>query len=60
LRPAATSLVAIGLYLAVVIGFQATGHEHPSITESEYNFRLQEMDSPISTHVGGTAMTDDR
>lgn len=52
--------MAIGLYLAVVIGFQATGHEHPSITESEYNFRLQEMDSPISTHVGGTAMTDDR
>jgi ferredoxin len=60
LRPAAASLVAIGVYLAVVVGFQATGHWHTSITEAEYNFRLQELDSPIYTHVGGTAMTDDR
>ena len=60
LRPAVASLVAIGLYLAVVVGFQVAGHWHTSITEAEYNFRLQELDSPIYTHVGGTAMTDDR
>lgn len=60
LRPVTATALAVGLYLAVVAGFQAAGHWHTSITEAEYNFRLQELDSPLYTHVGGTAMTDDR
>ncbi len=60
LRPVTATALAIGLYLAVVAGFQAAGHWHTNITEAEYNFRLQELDSPLYTHVGGTAMTDDR
>jgi len=59
MRPAVASLVAIGLYLAVIGGFYATGHWRTSITEDEYHRRLQEMDSPVYTHVGGQAMSED-
>ena len=47
------------MYLVVVFGFRATGHWHTDITEEEYHHRLQELDSPLYTHVGGTAMTED-
>ena len=60
LRPATATMFAVGLYLAVVLGFQAAGHWHTSVTEQEYHWRLQELDSPVYTHVGGTAMTDER
>ena len=29
-----------------------------SVTEEEFHRRLQELDSPLYTHVGGTAMTE--
>jgi len=34
-------------------------HWHTSITEEEYHRRLQELDSPLYTHVGGTAMAEE-
>jgi polyferredoxin len=59
LRPATATLLAVGLYLVVVFGFRAAGHWHTDITEQEYHRRLQEVDSPLYTHVGGTAMTEE-
>ncbi len=59
MRPAVASLVAIGLYLAVIGGFYATGHWRTSITEDEFHERLQEINSPVYTHVGGQAMTEE-
>jgi polyferredoxin len=58
LRPATATLVAVGLYLVVVLGFRAAGHWHTDVTEQEYHRRLQELESPLYTHVGGTAMTE--
>jgi len=59
LRPATASLLAVGLYLAIVVGFKATGHWYTVVTEEEYHQRLQEIDSPLYTHVGGTAMAEE-
>ena len=58
LRPVTAAAVAVGLYLTVILGFQAAGHWHTSVTEEEFHRRLQELDSPLYTHVGGTAMTE--
>jgi polyferredoxin len=58
LRPAVASLVAVAVYLAVVGGFQLSGHWHTSVTESEYNRRLPQLSSPLYTHVGGRAMAE--
>jgi len=51
--------VAIGLYLAVITGFHVTGNWHTSITEAEFHERLQEIESPLYSHVGGQAMTEE-
>jgi ferredoxin len=59
LRPAIATLVAVGLYLVVVFSFRAAGYWHTDISEQEYHRRLQELDSPLYTHVGGTAMTEE-
>jgi polyferredoxin len=59
LRPVTASLLAVSLYLAVIVGFRTTGHWNTSVTEEEYHRRLQEIDSPLYTHVGGTAMTEE-
>jgi len=59
MRPITATLFAVGLYLVVIIGFQAAGHWHTSVTEEEFHRRIQEMDSPLYTHVGGTAMTEE-
>jgi len=59
LRPATATALAVGLYLAVVFGFRAAGHWHTAVTEEEYNRRLQEIHSPLYTHVGGTAMAEE-
>ena len=59
LRPVTAAAFAVGLYLVVIVGFQAAGHWHTAITEEEYHRRLQELDSPLYTHVGGTAMTEE-
>jgi len=42
----------------VIFGSQAAGQLHTSVTEEEFPRRLQELDSPLYTHVGGTAMTE--
>jgi len=59
MRPAVASLVAIALYFAVVTGFWVTGHWRTSITEAEFHQRLQEINSPLYSHVGGQAMTEE-
>jgi hypothetical protein len=59
LRPVTATVLAIALYLVVVLGFRVTGHWHTSISEEEYHRRLQEIHSPIYTHVGSTAMTEE-
>ena len=59
LRPVTATMVAVGLYLAVIVGFQAAGHWHTSVTEEEFHRRLQELNSPLYSHVGGTAMTEE-
>jgi polyferredoxin len=59
LRPVTATVLAVGLYLAVIAGFKAAGHWHTSISEEEYHRRLQEINSPLYTHVGGTAMTEE-
>jgi len=59
LRPVVASLLAVALYLTVVVGFRAAGHWHTSVTEDEYHRRLQEIHSPLYTHVGGTAMAEE-
>jgi hypothetical protein len=53
------TVLAVGLYLAVIVGFRATGHWHTTVTEEEYHRRLQEIHSPLYTHVGGTAMAEE-
>ncbi len=58
LRPAVAVAVAVALYLAVVTGFRAAGHWHGAVSEAEYHRRLQEIDSPLYTHVGGMAMRE--
>jgi hypothetical protein len=59
LRPVTATVLATALYLVVIVGFRVTGHWHTSITEEEYHRRLQEIHSPIYTHVGGTAMAEE-
>ena len=52
-------MLAVCLYLSVIVGFKATGNWHTSVTEAEYHRRLSEIESPLYTHVGGTAMTEE-
>jgi ferredoxin len=59
LRPVTATVLAVSLYLAVVVGFRATGHWRTSVSEEEYHRRLQEIHSPLYTHVGGTAMAEE-
>lgn len=53
LRPVVVVGVAVGIWCAIVLGFRLTGHWHNNITQKEYHQRIQEMDSPLYTHVGG-------
>ncbi len=58
LRPVVAVATAVALYLAVVGGFRLAGHWHTGVTEAEYHQRLQEIHSPLYTHVGGRAMAE--
>jgi len=60
LRPAVGVGLAVGLYLAILLGFRLTGHWRTSVTETEYHRRLPEISSPLYTHVGGMAMTEEK
>jgi polyferredoxin len=59
LRPVTATVLAVAVYLTVIVGFSVTGNWHTSVTEEEYHRRLQEIHSPLYTHVGGTAMTEE-
>jgi polyferredoxin len=59
LRPVVASVLAIGLYLVVITGFRVSGNWTTSVSEAEFHERLQEIDSPLYTHVGGQAMTEE-
>lgn len=60
LRPAVAVAAAVAVYLGVVLGFRAAGHWHTAVSEAEYHHRLQEISSPLYTHVGGQAMAEVR
>ncbi len=55
LRPAAAVGLVLAVYVGVTLAFRATGHWRGGVTESEYARRLQEIGSPLYTHVGGLA-----
>ena len=60
LRPAVAVGVAVGIYLGITAAFRVSGHWRGSVTEGEYARRLQEIDSPQYTHVGGMAAGETR
>jgi polyferredoxin len=53
LRPAAAVGLAVGIYLGITVAFRVSGQWRGSVAEGEYARRLQEIDSPLYTHVGG-------
>ncbi len=55
LRPVAAVSLAALAYLGVILAFRLAGHWSGSVAEAEYTERLQEIDSPLYTHVGGMA-----
>ncbi|MEW6337748.1 MAG: 4Fe-4S binding protein [Acidobacteriota bacterium] len=59
LRPALAVAAAVVVYLGVIVAFRATGHWHGSVAESEHARRLAEIDSPLYTHVGGLAASEE-
>ena len=59
LRPVRVVVIAVAVYAVVVIGFRLAGHWRSAVGEAEYARRLQEIQSPVYTHVGGLAARDD-
>jgi polyferredoxin len=59
LRPVTTIVLAVGLWVVIVGAFRVTGHWHNDISEEEYNYRIQDLDSPIYSHIGGTAPVEE-
>ena len=59
LRPVVAVGAALALYLGVTLAFRATGHWRGSVSEAEYAQRLEKIDSPVYTHVGGIAAAGD-
>jgi ferredoxin len=55
LRPALAVGIAVAIYLGVTTVFRVSGHWRGVVSEGEYARRLQEIDSPVYTHVGGMA-----
>jgi polyferredoxin len=58
LQPLLAVGLAVALFLGVTLAFRVSGHWHGSVTEGEYAKRLQEIDSPLYTHVGGMAAAE--
>jgi ferredoxin len=56
-RPVAAMVAAILAFVLVIAGFRSAGLWHTSVTEAEYRIHVQNIRSPVYTHVGGTAMT---
>jgi len=59
-RPALAVGLAAGIYLGVTVTFRASGHWRGAVSEGEYARRLQEIDSPLYTHVGGMTSAETR
>lgn len=57
-RPAVVVAAAVTVYLVTVGAFQATGRWHTVITEAEYHDRIEDIRSPVYSHVGGRPMTE--
>jgi hypothetical protein len=57
-RPAVVVAVAVGVYLLTVGAFRVTGRWHTAITEAEYHARIEDIRSPVYSHVGGRPMTE--
>jgi len=55
LRPALAVGLVVGIYLGITTAFRVSGHWRGVVSEGEYARRLQEIDSPLYTHVGGMA-----
>ncbi len=55
LGPLVAVLLAVAIFAGVTLAFRATGHWRGSVSEAEYARRLQQIDSPLYTHVGGMA-----
>ena len=55
LRVALAVGLAVGIYLGITTAFRVSGHWRGVVSEGEYACRLQEIDSPLYTHVGGMA-----
>jgi hypothetical protein len=55
LKPVQVTLLAAAVFFAMIGLFRITGHWQTSITEAEYHYRIQEMDSPIYRHAQGDA-----
>jgi hypothetical protein len=60
LRLALAVGLAVGMYVGMAAAFGANGYWHGSVSEGEYARRLQEIDSPLYTHVGGMAAAETR
>lgn len=60
LRPMAAIAVAAAFYLGITAAFRLAGHWHSSVSETEYAWRLKELDAPIYTHAGGRAPAEPR
>lgn len=60
LRPALAVGLAAGIFLGVTVAFRVSGHWRGGVSEGEYSRRLQEIDSPLYTHVGGMAAAEAR
>jgi polyferredoxin len=58
LRPAAAVALAAAVYLGVTGAFRVAGRWHGNVREDEYARRIAEIDSPLYTHVGGLAASE--
>ena len=52
--------LAAGIFLGVTVAFRVSGHWRGAVSEGEYARRLQEIDSPLYTHVGGMTSAETR
>ena len=59
MKPVTAVALAVGLWVVIVGGFRVTGNWHNDISEQEYNHRIQEMNSPLYSHIGGTAPAEE-
>ncbi len=59
LRPAAAVGLAVAVYLAVTGAFRLAGQWRGVVGDQEYARRIAEIDSPLYTHVGGLAASED-